>query len=69
MDHQRWMSILGVNQARGTSRHWKDMSREKATSRRTDTVRSRHKVKIKMDINKCREDDRRVRINRLSEEL
>lgn len=51
------------------------MNREKATSRKTDTVREteagrgRHKVKLKLGINKCREDGRRVRIKWLSEEL
>lgn len=51
------------------------MNQEKATSRRTDTVRetetgrSRHEVKIKLGINKCREDGRRIRIKWLSEVL
>lgn len=51
------------------------MNRENETSRRTDTVRqtetgrSRHEVKIKLGINKCRVDGRRVRIKWLSEEL
>lgn len=44
------------------------MNREKATSRRTDTVRetdtgrSTHKTKTKLGINQCKEGGRRVRI-------